>query len=82
MLLFPDSGPKKNFRFNGFTKTVTPRLCSIVRHVQRHMAYFAGPVSDLSCREETLTQQKSQEETQTRKHAHCSLLQILINIRT
>jgi hypothetical protein len=23
MLLFPESGPKKNFRVNGFTKTVT-----------------------------------------------------------
>jgi hypothetical protein len=43
MLLFPESGPKKNFRFNGFTKTVTPHLRSIVPYVQRHtgMAYFA-----------------------------------------
>ena len=38
MLLFPESGPKKNFRVNGFTKTVTPHL----RSIQRHMAYFAG----------------------------------------
>jgi hypothetical protein len=59
MLLFPESGPKKNFRAtaspkprprnlglkelsgNGFTKTVTPHLRSIVPNVQRHMAYFA-----------------------------------------
>jgi hypothetical protein len=37
-----ESGPKKNFRVNGFTKTVTPHLRSIVLHVQRHMAYFAS----------------------------------------
>ena len=59
MFLFPESGPKKNFRVtaslkprprnpglkglsgNGFTKTVTPHLRSIVPNVQRHMAYFA-----------------------------------------
>ena len=41
MMLFPESGPKKNFRVNGFTKTVTPHLRSIVPNVQRHMAYFA-----------------------------------------
>ena len=29
MLLFPESGPKKNFRVNGFTKTVTLLLRSI-----------------------------------------------------
>ena len=63
MLLFPESGPKKNFRVtaslkppprnpgpkglsgNGFTKTVTPHLRSIVPNVQRHMAYFAGPAA-------------------------------------
>ena len=38
MLLFPESGPKKNFRVNGFTKTVTLHLRSIVPNVQRHMA--------------------------------------------
>jgi hypothetical protein len=59
MLLFPESGPKKDFRVtaslkprprnpglkglsgNGFTRTVTPHLRSIVPNVQRHMAYFA-----------------------------------------
>ena len=59
MLLFTESGPKKNFRVttslkprprnpglkglsgNGFTKTVTQHLRSIVPNVQRHMAYFA-----------------------------------------
>jgi hypothetical protein len=45
MLLFPESGPKKNFRANGFTKTVTLHLrsydSSIGPNVQRHMAYFA-----------------------------------------
>jgi len=38
MLLLPESGPKKNFRVNGFTKTVTLHLRSIVPNVQRHMA--------------------------------------------
>jgi hypothetical protein len=33
MLLFPESGPKKNFRVNGFTKTVTPHLRSICPNV-------------------------------------------------
>jgi hypothetical protein len=42
MLLFPESGPKKNFRINGFTKTVAPHLRSIVPNVQRHMTYFAS----------------------------------------
>ena len=41
MLLFPESGPKKNFRDNGFTKTVTPHLPSIVPNLQRRMAYVA-----------------------------------------
>jgi hypothetical protein len=49
MLLFPESGPQKNFRVtgwvNGFTRTVTPHLRSIVPNVQRHMAYFATLVS-------------------------------------
>ena len=35
MLLFPESGPKKDFRVNGFTRTVTPHLRSIVPNVQR-----------------------------------------------
>ena len=39
MLLFPESGPKKNFRVNGFTATL--HLRSIGPNVQRHMAYFA-----------------------------------------
>ena len=43
MLLFPESGPKKNFRVNGFTKTVALHLRSIGPNVQRHMAYFAVP---------------------------------------
>jgi hypothetical protein len=30
MLLFPESGPKKNFRVNVFTKTVTPYLRKIL----------------------------------------------------
>jgi hypothetical protein len=42
MLLFPESGPKKNFRANGLTKTVTLHLRSIGPSVQRHMAYFAA----------------------------------------
>ena len=42
MLLFPESGPEQDFPVNGFTKTVTPHLRSIVRHVKRHMAYFAN----------------------------------------
>jgi hypothetical protein len=42
MLLFPESGPNKNFRVNGFTKTVTPHLRSIGLNVKRHVAYFAG----------------------------------------
>ena len=29
MLLFPESGPKKNSRVNGFTKTVTLHIRSI-----------------------------------------------------
>jgi hypothetical protein len=33
--------PKKNFRINGFTKTVTLHLLSIGPNVQQHMAYFA-----------------------------------------
>ena len=37
MLLFPDSGPKKNFRLNGFTKIVTQHLRPIGTNVQRHM---------------------------------------------
>ena len=41
MLLFLESGPKKNIRVNGFTKTVTLHLRSIGPNVQRHMAYFA-----------------------------------------
>jgi hypothetical protein len=41
MLLLPESGPRKNFRANGFTKTVTLHLRSIGPNVQRHMAYFA-----------------------------------------
>jgi hypothetical protein len=41
MLLSPESGPKKNFRVNGFTKTVTLHLRSIGPNVQCHMAYFA-----------------------------------------
>ena len=41
MLLFPESGPKKELSGNGFTKTVTPHLRSIVPNVQRRMAYFA-----------------------------------------
>ena len=41
-MLFPESGPKKNFRVNGFIKTVTLRLRSIGPNVQRHMAYFAA----------------------------------------
>jgi hypothetical protein len=41
MLLCPESGPEKNIRVNGFTKTVTPHLRSIVPNVQRHMPYFA-----------------------------------------
>ena len=40
MLLFLESGPKKNIRVNGFTKTVTLHLRSIGPNVQRHMAYF------------------------------------------
>jgi len=36
MLLFPQSGPKNNFRVNGFNKTVTPHLRSIVPSVQQH----------------------------------------------
>jgi hypothetical protein len=40
MLLFPESGPK-GLSGNGFTKTVTRHLSSIVPNVQRHMAYFA-----------------------------------------
>jgi hypothetical protein len=32
MLLFPESGAKKNFRLNGFTKTVTPHLLSLYSH--------------------------------------------------
>jgi hypothetical protein len=43
MLLFPESEPKKNFRVNGLTKTVTPHLRSIVPNIQRYMAYFAPP---------------------------------------
>ena len=43
MLLFPESGPRKNFRVNGFTKTVTLHLRSIGPNVKRHMAYFALP---------------------------------------
>ena len=48
MLLFPESGPKKNFRIKGFTKTVTPHLRSIVPNVQ-HMAYFAHLAGSLMC---------------------------------
>jgi hypothetical protein len=33
----------KGLSGNGFTKTVTPHLRSIVPNVQRHMAYFAPP---------------------------------------
>jgi hypothetical protein len=32
----------KGLSGNGFTKTVTPHLRSIVPSVQRHMAYFAA----------------------------------------
>jgi hypothetical protein len=46
MLLFLESGPKKNFRVNGFTKTVTLHLRSIGPNVQWHMAFF-DLVSDL-----------------------------------
>ena len=42
MWLFPESGPKKGLSGNGFTKTVTSHLRSIVPNVQRHMAYFAS----------------------------------------
>jgi hypothetical protein len=41
MLLFLESGPKKNFRVNSFTKTVTSHLRSIGPNVRKHMAYFA-----------------------------------------
>ena len=44
MLLLPESGPTKNFRINGFSKTVTLHLRSIGPNVQRHMAYFAKGV--------------------------------------
>jgi hypothetical protein len=48
MLLFPESGPNKNLRVYGFTKTMTPHLRSIVPNVQRHMAYFApATIADL-----------------------------------
>jgi hypothetical protein len=52
MLLFPESGPKKNFRVNGFTKTVTLHLRSIGPNVQRHMAYFALCVAPPTTREQ------------------------------
>jgi hypothetical protein len=39
-LIFPESGPKKTFRVNDFTKTVTLHLRSIGPNVQR-MADFA-----------------------------------------
>jgi hypothetical protein len=42
MLLFLESGPKKNFRVNGFTKTVTLHLRSIGPNVQWHMAFFVS----------------------------------------
>ena len=32
MLLFPESGVKKNFRLTGFTNTVTPHLLSLYSH--------------------------------------------------
>jgi hypothetical protein len=38
----PESGSKKGLSGNGFTKTVTLHLRSIVPNVQRHMAYFAS----------------------------------------
>jgi hypothetical protein len=38
MLLFSESGPKKNFPLNGFTKTVTQHLRPLGTNVQRHMA--------------------------------------------
>ena len=41
MWLFPESGPKKGLSGDGFAKTVTSHLRSIVPNVQRHMAYFA-----------------------------------------
>ena len=41
MLLFPESGPTKNFRINGFSKTVTLHLRSIGPNVQWHVAYLA-----------------------------------------
>jgi len=41
MLLFPESGPKKNFRVTASLKPLTPHLRSIVPNVQQHMAYFA-----------------------------------------
>jgi hypothetical protein len=47
MLLFPESGPTKDFWVYGFTKTVTLHLRSIGPNVQRHMAYFA-PTNQLS----------------------------------
>ena len=38
-----ESGPKKDFRINGFTKTVTIPTSTLNRsYVQRHMAYFAS----------------------------------------
>jgi hypothetical protein len=45
MLLFPESGPKKTIRVNGFNKTVTLHLRSIGPNVQWHMAYFAVATS-------------------------------------
>ena len=49
MLLYPESGSKKNFRVNGFTKTVTLHLRSIVPKIQRHMAYFAKGITHRAC---------------------------------
>jgi hypothetical protein len=69
MLLFPESGPKKNLRGNGFTKTVTLHLRSIGPNVQRHMAYFAlwaapAPGSDhASCERMFLKEQVLQFTT-------------------
>jgi hypothetical protein len=41
MLLFSEPEPKKNFRVNSFTKTVTLHLRSIGPNVKCHMAYLA-----------------------------------------
>ena len=41
---------QKGLSGNGFTKTVTPYLRSIVPNVQRHMSYFASAGHWLHCR--------------------------------